>query len=109
MVYTRRLGVVSGTSPSAWLQIFRAAPGFVTVLRSLVITNPTTGAVATLAVRVRPLAKAGEWWLYYKEAFPVGSVNIDLRQVIEPNEACEVFSTTTGVYVAATGYVFSEG
>lgn len=104
-VYTRRLGVISGTSPSVWLQIFVASSSVTTVMRDVVITNATTAPAGEVALRVRPVTKAGEWWIFYAKPLAIGTTHIELRQVIEPNEAVEVYSTSTGLYVAVTGYV----
>lgn len=104
-VYTRRLGVISGTSPSVWLQIFRAESGVVTILRDIVVTNASTAAADEFAIRVRPVSRAGEWWIAYAKPLELGTMHMELRQEILAGEAVEVFSTTTGLYVACTGYV----
>jgi hypothetical protein len=85
--------------------VFRAADGVTTVVRDIVITNASTAADAEVALRVRPLTRAGEWWLYYAKSFPVGSVHVDSRQVVEPGEALELFSTAGGLFCAVTGYI----
>lgn len=107
-VYTRRLGVVSGTAPNVWLQIARAEAGVVTIIRDLVITNASTAPVDELAIRVRPVTKAGEWWILYVKAFEIGTRHMELRQELVAGEALEIFSSTTGTYVACTGYVLRE-
>lgn len=107
-VYTRRLGVISGTSPNVWLQIHRAEDGVVTIIRDIVITNASTAPVDELAIRVRPVTRAGEWWIAYAKAFEIGTRHMELRQELVAGEALEVFSSTTGVYVAVTGYVLRE-
>ena len=104
-VYTRRLGVISGTAPNVWSEVCRAQTGFVTVLRDIVVTNPTPAAVEEFAIRVRPVTKAGEWWIAYKKPLDIGTMHLEMRQELVAGEALEVFSTTTGLYVAVTGYL----
>jgi hypothetical protein len=106
LVYTRRLGAITVTTAVTWTEIFRASSGKTTVLRDLIVTNASTAAITELAIRVRPLTKAGDWWMYYAKPFPIGTVRVDMRQVIEPGEAVEIHSAATGVFAACTGYVF---
>lgn len=96
--------MISGTSPGVWLEICRAQSGYVTVIRDIVITNATTAAANEFAIRVRPVTKAGEWWIVYKKPLDIGTLHVECRQELLVGEALEVYSTTTGLYIAVTGY-----
>jgi hypothetical protein len=76
-------------------------------VRDVVLTNASTAPVDELAIRVRPVTRSGEWWIFYAKPLDIGTTHVELRQVIEPGEALEVFSSSTGTYVAITGYVLN--
>lgn len=105
-IYTRRLGA-RRVSPDAWVELYRAPAAGTTVLRHVTVVNASTVSAAEAALRMRPLAKAGEVWLWYAKPLAVGSALFDLRQVLDPNEALEFYASGTTVDVAVTGYVFA--
>lgn len=104
-VYTRRLGalLVSGAS---WIELYRAPASGVVVVRDVVLTNASTGPVGELAIRFRPLTKAGDVWVYYSGSQPVGTYHLELRQVLAPGEALEAICFAGQCHVLVTGYVF---
>lgn len=105
-IYTRRLG--SGRfAAGAWQELYRAPSVGTTVLRHVTIAATAVGGAGESAIRVRPLTKAGEFWLWYTTNLQAGSTAFDLRQALEPNEALEVLCTTGTIDVAVTGYVFA--
>ena len=104
--YTRRLGTGVTAGP-VWLELYRAPPSGTTVIRDVTVVNPTLAAFSEAALRVRPLTRAGEVWLWYAKPLNVGSVHFELRQVLAPGEALEVLSTAAGLHIAVTGYVFA--
>jgi hypothetical protein len=104
--YTRRLGT-GVTSGPTWLELYRAPATGTTVIRDVTVVNPTTASVAEGAIRMRPLTKAGEVWIWYSKPFGVGSTHFELRQVLAPGEALEVYTAVGGVHVAISGYVFA--
>lgn len=105
-IYTRRLGA-ERVSGAAWVELYRAASAGTVVIRSIVVTNATTAAIGEVAIRMRPLTKAGEVWLWYRKDYPVGTLTFDIRQVLAPNEALEAYASSGALDVAVTGYVFA--
>lgn len=106
-IYTQRLGSLR-VSGAAWFELYRAPSTGTTVIRHVTIANISTAAIAEAALRMRPLTKAGEVWLWYSKAMPIGSIAFDLRQVLAPGEALEAFASTGTMDVAVTGYVFNN-
>lgn len=104
-VYTRRLGSVR-SSPGVWAELFRAPSSGTVVIRHVTVVMFGTTAASEAALRMRPLTKAGEVWIWYAKPLQIGSVAFDLRQVLAPGEALEVISFGQGVDCAVTGYVF---
>lgn len=106
MPYTRLLGAIQ-TPASAWTEVFRASSEGTTVLRDLVVVNASTAPMTEVALRTRTLQKAGDHWIYYSKSLAVGTVHIDMRQVVLPGQLLEAFTTEAGAYITATGYWFS--
>jgi len=90
-----------------WLELYRAPSSGTTVIRDVTIVNPTTASFSEAAIRLRPLTKAGEVWIWYAKPLAVGSLHFELRQVMAPGEALEVYSPAAGMHIAVTGYVFA--
>lgn len=91
----------------SWVELYRAPAAGTVVVRHVTLVNATTAGIAEAALRMRPLTKAGEVWLWYAKPLNVGSVAFDLRQVLAPNEALELYAEGGVVDVAVTGYVFA--
>lgn len=104
-VYTRRLGSAR-VSAGVWYELYRAPTAGTSVIRDITVVNAQTVSIAEAALRMRPLAKAGEVWLWYLKPFQVGTVHFDLRQVLAPGEALEAYVAAGTADFAVTGYVF---
>ena len=87
--------------------MYRVPAGVTVVLRSITIVNSSSAAAGESAVRIRPLTRAGEWWIWYSATAPQGNVYIETRQELLTGEALEVVCATGWLDVAATGYVFA--
>ena len=77
------------------------------MVRHVTITNISAAAIGEAAIRMRPLTRAGEVWLWYAKPLNIGTVMFDLRQVLAPNEALEALITMGEADIAVTGYVFA--
>lgn len=105
--WTQRLGTRGSVPGAAWYELYRVPTATTVVLRDVTIVNPTTAAITEAALRIRPLQRAGEVWLWYAKNLAVGTVRFDVRQVLVAGEALEFFALEPGAHVSATGYVFN--
>lgn len=107
MIYTRRLAARALTPSETWIELYRPPSSGTVVIRDLVVVNATGAAIDTIALRLRPLTRAGELFFWYARSLAVGTTHLELRQVIEPTEALEGFTTAAAPNIFVTGYVFS--
>lgn len=105
-IYTRWLGALAPATPAAWTEILRAPSAGTVVVRDLLVTNTAATAATEVAIRDRPLTRAGEIWWFYARSLSPGTMHYELRQVLRPGHALEAFAMETGVHVVVTGYVF---
>lgn len=104
-VYTRRLGSAR-VAAGAWYELYRAPSAGTVVVRDITVVNAQTVSIDEAAIRMRPLAKAGEVWLWYVKPLQVGSLHFELRQVLAQGEALEAYVGAGTADFAITGYVF---
>jgi hypothetical protein len=105
-VYTRRLGAIQSTAAGVFTELFRSTGYW--VIRDIQFTNLAL-TPTILEVVVTPLAKAGQYYLWYLKDVPAQATSrVELRQALEPNDSLRIASSSQPWAIAVTGYTFGS-